>query len=99
MIRHVVAWKVAATEPAERDAATAEITRLLSSLPPLVPSISALSVGPNMAYFESNWDVVLVADFATLADLDAYQTHPEHQAVVPQIKALVSQRAAVDIEL
>ncbi|MFB2554348.1 Dabb family protein [Herbiconiux liangxiaofengii] len=99
MIRHVVAWKTAATEPAERDAATAEITRLLSSLPPLIPSISALTVGPNMAYFDTNWDVVLVADFETLADLDAYQVHPEHQAVVPRIKALVAQRAAVDIEL
>jgi hypothetical protein len=99
MIRHVVAWKVAATEPAEAAAAAAEITRLLASLPPLVPSISSLTVGPNMAYFESNWDVVLVADFETLADLDAYQVHPAHQAVVPQIKALVSQRAAVDFEL
>ncbi|MCS5715595.1 Dabb family protein [Herbiconiux sp. CPCC 205716] len=99
MIRHVVAWKVAATEPASAALAAAEITRLLSSLPALVPSISSLTVGPNMAYFESNWDVVLVADFETLADLDAYQVHPEHQAVVPQIKALVSQRAAVDFEL
>jgi hypothetical protein len=99
MIRHVVAWKVAATEPAEREAAAAEITRLLSSLRGVVPSISALTVGPNMAYFEANWDVVLVADFATLADLDAYQVHPEHQAVVPRIKALVAQRAAVDFEL
>jgi hypothetical protein len=99
MIRHVVAWKVAATEPAEAAVAAAEITRLLASLPPLVPSISSLTVGPNMAYFESNWDVVLVADFETLADLDAYQVHPSHQAVVPQIKALVSQRAAVDFEL
>jgi hypothetical protein len=99
MIRHVVAWKVATTETAEKDAATAEITRLLSSLVGVVPSISSLTVGPNMACFESNWDVVLVADFATLADLDAYQVHPEHQAVVPQIRALVSQRAAVDIEL
>jgi hypothetical protein len=42
---------------------------------------------------------VLVADFETLADLDAYQVHPSHQAVVPQIKALVAQRAAVDFEL
>jgi hypothetical protein len=99
MIRHVVAWKVAATEPAEREAAADEITRLLSSLRGVVPSISALTVGPNMAYFEANWDVVLVADFATLSDLDAYQVHPEHQAVVPQIKALVAQRAAVDFEL
>jgi hypothetical protein len=99
MIRHVVAWKLAATDPAERAEAAATITGLLSSLPPLVPSIGTLTVGPNVAYFETNWDVVLVADFATLADLEAYQSHPAHLEVVPQIKALVASRAAVDFEL
>jgi hypothetical protein len=98
MIRHVVAWKLAATDPDERAADAATITRLLSSLPPLIPSISSLTVGPNMAYFEKNWDVVLVADYETLADLDAYQQHPEHVAVAPQVAALVTDRASVDIE-
>ena len=99
MIRHVVSWKVAATSPEQKAADVATIVSLLSSLVGVVPSISALTVGGNVAYFESNWDVVLVADFATLADLDAYQTHPEHVAVVPRIKALVTARAAVDVEL
>ncbi len=99
MIRHVVAWKLAATEPEQKAADAAEIARLLSGLVGVVPSISALDVGPNMAYFDANWDAVLVADFATLADLDAYQTHPAHLEVVPQIRALVAQRASVDIEV
>ncbi|MCS5717901.1 Dabb family protein [Herbiconiux sp. CPCC 205763] len=99
MIRHVVAWKLEATDPAEKAADAAEIARLLSGLVGVVPSIAALDVGPNMAYFEANWDVLLVADFASLADLDAYQTHPAHLEVVPQVKARVAQRASVDIEL
>jgi CRISPR/Cas system CMR-associated protein Cmr5 small subunit len=99
MIRHVVAWKLAATDPEQKAADAATVTRLLSSLPAVVPSIAALTVGPNVAFFESNWDVVLVADYESLADLEAYQVHPEHQAVVPQIKALTAERAAVDFEL
>ncbi|MGA1836350.1 Dabb family protein [Herbiconiux sp. 11R-BC] len=99
MIRHVVAWKLAATDPEQRAEDAGTIVRLLSGLRDTVPSISALTVGKNMAYFESNWDVVLVADYETLADLDAYQTHPAHLEVVPQIKARVAQRAAVDFEL
>jgi hypothetical protein len=99
MIRHVVAWKLTATEPSQKAADAAEITRLLTGLVGVVPSIVSLSVGPNMAYFESNWDVVLVADYEDLAGLDAYQTHPAHLEVLPQIRALVAERAAVDIEL
>ncbi|GAA2245355.1 Dabb family protein [Herbiconiux moechotypicola] len=99
MIRHVVAWKLSATDPAQKAADAAAITALLSSLPPLIPSIASLTVGPNVAYFEKNWDVVLVADYATLADLDAYQQHPAHLEVAPQVAALVSDRASVDIEL
>ena len=99
MIRHVVAWKLAATEPEQKAADAATITGLLSSLVGVVPSISSLAAGPNVAYFDSNWDVVLVADFESLEGLDAYQTHPEHLAVVPQIKALAAGRAAVDFEV
>ncbi|MFB2596294.1 Dabb family protein [Herbiconiux sp. P17] len=99
MIRHVVAWKLAATEPSQKAADAAEVARLLSGLVGVVPSIVSLTVGPNMAYFEANWDVVLIADYDDVAGLDAYQTHPAHLEVVPQIKALVAQRASVDIEL
>jgi len=99
MIRHVVAWKLAATEQEQKAADAATISGLLQSLVGVVPSISALSVGPNRAYFESNWDVALVADFESLEGLEAYQSHPAHLEVVPQIKALVSGRVAVDFEL
>ncbi|WP_291050281.1 Dabb family protein [Herbiconiux sp.] len=98
MIRHVVAWKVTAEDAEQKAADVATIVRLLSALPAVIPSISTLTVGGNMAYFDANWDVVLVADYETLADLDAYQTHPEHLAAGPQIKALVSARASVDFE-
>jgi len=97
MIRHVVAWKLAATEPSQKAADAAEIARLLTGLVGVVPSIVSLTVGPNMAYADVNWDVVLIADYEDLAGLEAYQTHPAHLEVVPQIKALVTARASVDI--
>ena len=46
-----------------------------------------------------NWDVALVADFADRAGLDAYQTHPDHQAVAGYIRSVVSDRVAVDFEV
>ncbi len=99
MIRHVVAWKLASTEPSQKAADAATISALLTGLVGVVPSISALTVGSNVAYFDSNWDVVLVADYESLEGLDAYQAHPAHLEVVPQIKALVTGRVAVDFEV
>ena len=99
MIRHVVAWRLRATDPAQKEADAAEIVRVLSALRETVPSVKELNVGANMAYFEKNWDVVLVADYETLADLEAYQTHPEHVAAAPVVASRVSDRASVDIEI
>lgn len=99
MIRHVVSWKLAATTPAEKDAATATIREALESLPPLISEIRSLQVGRNVAYPDDNWDVVLIADYDSLDGLEAYQVHPEHQRIVSIIKPLTVARANVDFEL
>jgi hypothetical protein len=96
-LRHVVAWKIAATDPATRDEHARGVADRLSALVGVVPSIGALSVGPNV--IAGNWDVALVADFADEAALDAYQTHPDHQAVVAYVRSVVSDRVAVDFEI
>ena len=42
--------------------------------------------------------MVLVAELENREALDAYQAHPEHQAVVPLIKAAAINRTVVDYE-
>ena len=99
-IRHIVSWKLAATDDAERDAAFATMQSELEALAGFMPDdIERLQVGRNIAYPESNWDVVLIADYASLDALEAYQVHPEHQRVVGIIKPLVAERSNVDFEL
>jgi hypothetical protein len=44
-------------------------------------------------------DVVLYTSFATRADLDAYQVHPEHQKVVGFVKLVVASRSVGDYEI
>ncbi|MFT3797224.1 Dabb family protein [Microbacterium sp.] len=97
-IRHVVAWKLAAEDPAERAAQAQKISEDLAALRGVVPSIVDLTIGPDVVG-GGNWDVALVADFADQAGLDAYQTHPDHQAVVGYVRSVVSDRVAVDFEL
>jgi hypothetical protein len=99
MIRHVVAWKLATADPAQKETDAARIVAELSALVGVVDSIRSLQVGANMAYADKNWDVVLVGDFDDLAALDAYQVHPSHVAAAAIVRSLVSERASVDIEV
>ena len=60
-IRHVVTWKLAAEDAAERGAQAAEVARRLNALDGVVPQLLSISAGANVAYPEANWDVTLVA--------------------------------------
>jgi hypothetical protein len=96
LLRHVVSWKLAAEERATKAADAETITAALTSLPVLIPEIRSLTVGSNIAYPETNWDLVLIADYDDQDGLEAYQVHPEHLVVANIIKPLVSLKSSVD---
>ena len=99
MIRHVVSWKLIEEDPAAREVAALEIKRRLGELQRDIPQILALEVGINVAYPESNWDVVLIADYASLETLEEYQVHPAHKVFVDFVVPQVAKRANVDFEV
>ena len=99
MIRHMVSWKLKATEEEARAQAAAEIAEALEGLIPVIPEIIALSVSRDVSGQENNHDVVLVADFGSFDDLEEYQVHPAHIRAIGVIGARVSARACVDIEV
>ena len=98
-IRHVVTWKLAAEDPAERSAQATEVARRLNALDGVVPQVLSISAGANAAYPDANWDVTLVADFASLAALEEYQVHPAHEEAAGYIRSVVASRVAVDFEV
>lgn len=97
-VKHIVIWKLSATDEADKARDTARITELLTGLVGAIDTIRSLTVGVNGAYPEKNSDIAIVADFDDYAGLDTYQEHPAHQAVAAEIRALVSGRAAIDYE-
>ncbi|MBO9626180.1 MAG: Dabb family protein [Microbacterium sp.] len=99
MIRHVVSWKLAAEDADVRAEQAAEVARRLLALDGVVPQLQSISAGANAAYPDANWDVTLVADFASIDDLEQYQVHPAHEEVVAYVRSVVSGRVAVDFEL
>ena len=97
MLRHIVSWKLAASDLAVRLEQSGTITASLEALVPIIPEIISLSVSTNAAKVEGNWDLVLVGDFADEHALQAYIDHPEHQRVVGEIRGFFAQRSAIDI--
>ncbi|MGO4689944.1 Dabb family protein [Glaciibacter sp. 2TAF33] len=98
MIRHVVSWQLAATDPDERAAHATRIAAGLSGLVGVVDDIRSLEVGADVVG-GGNWDVALVADFDDVDALERYAAHPEHQKLVGFIRSVTAQRMAVDFEL
>ncbi|GAB3148425.1 hypothetical protein GCM10027058_08980 [Microbacterium neimengense] len=97
-IRHIVAWKLAATDADQRIEHATGITTRLLALDGVVPSIRTISSGADVLGGE-NWDVAIVADFDDVDGLHEYIEHPAHQEVVAYVRSVVSSRVAVDFEL
>jgi DsbC/DsbD-like thiol-disulfide interchange protein len=95
-LRHIVSWKLAETDPELNRQQRRAIADALETLPPLIPEILRLEVGINVRESESAHDVVLVADYADEAALDAYTVHPEHEKVAAFVRSLVAARTSVD---
>ncbi|GGL04919.1 hypothetical protein GCM10007382_25980 [Salinibacterium xinjiangense] len=99
MIRHIVTWKLKAQDDAAKAAAVAAIAKVLEPLVDVVPGIRSLDVRQNVAYFEKNWDVLVIGDYESLDALDAYQLHPDHKAAAAVVREHVTERSSIDFEV
>jgi hypothetical protein len=98
-IRHIVTWKLVATNDLEKAEALEEIRRTLAPLVQQLPELISLKVTPNVAYFGVNGDVILQSEYANLEDLETYLVHPLHVVAVNHLKPLFASRTAIDIEI
>ena len=100
MIKHIVMWTIREGETARiKFERMAEVKARLIALKDKIKEISNLDV-----YFNSpsasadNYDVVLIAEFNSWADLDVYQKHPDHLEVVEYLRNVRLNRATLDFE-
>jgi len=92
MIRHIVMWKFRPGTEAEQ----AQFLEGLRALQGVVPQLLASEVAVNVG--RDNYDAVLVSEFATLEDLEAYKNDPRHKVVSALCKSIREDRVAVDYE-
>ncbi len=99
MIRHVVVWTLKPQADGRSGEENAKLLKQeLEGLVGKIPEIRFLQVGKNIVTAEGAWDVVLIVDFESLADLHAYQDHPAHQKVKALVGRIRDMRATVDFE-
>lgn len=99
MIKHIVMWKLKQDNGV--NAALENARKLKSDIEQLaqtIPEIKHIEVGLNIAGADTASDAVLYSEFETLADLDIYQNHPDHQKVVAFVKEIAAERRVVDYE-
>lgn len=92
MIRHIVMWKFRPGTEREQQEFLTGLRGLQGVIPQLLRSEVAVNVLPG------NYDAVLVAEFASLEDLDTYKNDPRHKAVSALCKSIREDRVAVDYE-
>ena len=92
MIRHIVMWKFRPGTEKEQEEFLTGLRNLQGVIPHLLKSEVAVNVAPG------NYDAVLVSEFASLEDLDAYKNDPRHKAVSALCKSFREDRVAVDYE-
>ncbi|MDP9025975.1 MAG: Dabb family protein [Actinomycetota bacterium] len=98
MIRHIVEFRLAADDPDQRALDAGGIHKRLTALVGVVPTVRSIEVAADLGLVGGHWDVVLVSDHDSNADLESYQSHPAHRAAADWISTVVSDRATVDYE-
>ena len=97
MIRHIVAFELDAPDEQAR---VAHIRRMQDALEALttLDEVESITVRPDLGTVDGHWDVVLVSEHRSTADLEAYQAHPQHQQAAKIAGEFVARRAVVDYE-
>ena len=93
-------WKLDDSYPeAEKKEKAQAFGNRLMNLVGIIPEIREFSVHYNSKSApDSNYDLVLNSTFNSFEEMNAYQNHPEHLAVVEFGKSIKKERACIDFE-
>jgi hypothetical protein len=99
MVKHIVFWKLKESAHGNGPEVNGRLIKeKLEALRGVIPGLLRIEVGVDFSRSEQSADLALYSEFATRADLDAYQEHPAHKALLPFIGEARSERRVVDYE-
>lgn len=92
MVTHVVLFKLL---DSSKDSAP-EIVSRISNLQGKIPQLRSLTVGADILHSDRSYDIALIAAFDSMADLQAYQVHPEHLKLLEYLVTVRDSSVVVD---
>ena len=99
MIKHIVFWRLKESAHGNGKPENARlIKQKLEGLKGRIPGLLAIELGIDTTATPNSSDIVLYCEFASQQALNAYQVHPEHQAIVPFVAEAQCERRMVDYE-
>ncbi|BET26052.1 stress responsive alpha/beta barrel protein [Limnobacter thiooxidans] len=100
MIKHIVFWQLKDEALGNTKARNMELVKeKLMACADIVPGIVDFEVGLGGSGLECTYDVVLYSTFEDKSALDAYQVHPQHEAIKSFIGEVRSARQCMDYEV
>jgi len=100
MIKHIVVWRLKESAHGNTKKQNALIIKSkLEGLSGKISGLIKLEVGIDFSHTESSGDIILYSEFESTKDLENYQSHPNHQAIIPFVKETTSERRVVDYEI
>ncbi|KPV41925.1 stress responsive protein [Thiohalorhabdus denitrificans] len=100
MVKHIVMWRLKDQAQGNSRSANAELVKeKLEALEGRIPGLLKVEVGLDFSATESSADVVLYTELESREALEAYQVHPEHEAVKAFIGEVTAERWVVDYEV
>jgi len=94
MIRHIVMWRL--KDKPNKAGNAIRIKQLLEGLRGRIPGLLRIEVGIDFSAGDASSDVVLFSEFTDEAALEAYQKHPLHVQMKPEIGGMTLERRVVD---
>ncbi len=100
MIKHIVMWKLKDFAEGQTKAENAMLIKnKLEQLNEKLDIIKYLEVGINNNLSNEDFDAVLISEFLTDEDLQAYLIHPLHVEIAEFVKQVRTDRAVVDYKM
>lgn len=99
MVKHIVFWKMKEELSAsDREEALRTIKRGFEAMQGVIPGLLRIEVGIDFLRSPESADFSLYCEFESRAALDAYQAHPAHQAMLPLVRDVRSERRVIDYD-
>ena len=100
MVKHIVVWRLRNDlTAAARESALQRIKRGFEALAGKIPGLKTIEIGIDYGQGTDASDLVLYSEFESRAALAGYESHAEHLALVPMVRAVRTEKRVVDYDV